>query len=349
MCPKFSAIIVASPFSVTSRNGEKKVPPALLTSTSMPPNLLTTPSTNTSRASASRTSNRAETRGVRRPGLPGRRWRRCAPNRVHSSAVARPIPRAAPVTTTILSVSRIDDGSTCSTLSAREEEAMMTTEPRIPLPEPGELRADAEQLVAAIAPPGPGAGEDDGGARLPARSPVAVPRLGGRARAQRRAVEPRPRAARAQRRVELQVRVRVGRARRVRASRRAHRGRDHRRRGADRRVRLEPTRNSRSSTPPTSSTSTATSRTRPGPTSRSTTTSPRWSRSSSSSASTRCSRWSPTPRASERISQAPPSASAGVQNEWLLARERRLPFPVARVIGTTTPGSLTSAASSASS
>ena len=30
----------------------------------------------------------------------------------------------------------------------------MTTEPRIPLPEPGELRADAEQLVAAIAPPG---------------------------------------------------------------------------------------------------------------------------------------------------------------------------------------------------
>ena len=30
----------------------------------------------------------------------------------------------------------------------------MTTEPRIPVPEPGELRADAEQLVAAIAPPG---------------------------------------------------------------------------------------------------------------------------------------------------------------------------------------------------
>ena len=30
----------------------------------------------------------------------------------------------------------------------------MATEPRIPLPEPGELRADAEQLVAAIAPPG---------------------------------------------------------------------------------------------------------------------------------------------------------------------------------------------------
>src|SRR3954454_19816273 len=30
----------------------------------------------------------------------------------------------------------------------------MTTEPRIPLPEAGELRADAEQLVAAIASPG---------------------------------------------------------------------------------------------------------------------------------------------------------------------------------------------------
>src|SRR6476646_7860313 len=30
----------------------------------------------------------------------------------------------------------------------------MTSEPRIPLPETGELRADAEQLVAAIAPPG---------------------------------------------------------------------------------------------------------------------------------------------------------------------------------------------------
>jgi 4-carboxymuconolactone decarboxylase len=30
----------------------------------------------------------------------------------------------------------------------------MTTEARIPLPVPGELRADAEQLVAAIAPPG---------------------------------------------------------------------------------------------------------------------------------------------------------------------------------------------------
>jgi alkylhydroperoxidase family enzyme len=30
----------------------------------------------------------------------------------------------------------------------------MTAEPRIPLPEPGELRADAEELVAAIAPPG---------------------------------------------------------------------------------------------------------------------------------------------------------------------------------------------------
>jgi 4-carboxymuconolactone decarboxylase len=30
----------------------------------------------------------------------------------------------------------------------------MTKEPRIPLPEPGELRSDAEQLVAAIARPG---------------------------------------------------------------------------------------------------------------------------------------------------------------------------------------------------
>ena len=30
----------------------------------------------------------------------------------------------------------------------------MTSEPRIPLPQPGELRADAEQLVAAIAQPG---------------------------------------------------------------------------------------------------------------------------------------------------------------------------------------------------
>lgn len=30
----------------------------------------------------------------------------------------------------------------------------MTTGKRIPMPEPGELRADAEQLVAAIAPPG---------------------------------------------------------------------------------------------------------------------------------------------------------------------------------------------------
>src|SRR4249920_270770 len=31
---------------------------------------------------------------------------------------------------------------------------MMTTEPRIPLPLPGVLREDAEQLVAAIAQPG---------------------------------------------------------------------------------------------------------------------------------------------------------------------------------------------------
>ena len=46
---------------------------------------------------------------------------------------------------------------------------------------------------------------------------------------------------------------------------------------------------------------------------------------------------------------APPFASTGLQHVCVLALDRRLPLPVAIVIGTTTPGSAASAAWSASS
>ena len=56
---------------------------------------------------------------------------------------------------------------------------------RITLPEPAELRDDVRDAAAAHRAAGPGAGGDDADPGPPARPPRAVPRLGGRPRAQR--------------------------------------------------------------------------------------------------------------------------------------------------------------------
>ncbi len=121
---KFSSTNVSSPLALSSRNGAKNVPPALLTSVSTRPHSATTSPTHEVTASRSRTSRVRASAGRPVAATAAAVSSRAssflshiatvAPKRASSSALARPMPWPTPVTSATRSVSRIDDGS-CGT------------------------------------------------------------------------------------------------------------------------------------------------------------------------------------------------------------------------------------------
>ena len=117
---KFSRIRVCSPLGEVSSKRARKVPPALLTSTSIGPRSSCVRCMKAATASSSRASSTPDTQ--RRPSASTcwttsgssvgslSKTATSAPKRAMASAVAAPMPRAAPVTTATRSVSRMLSG-----------------------------------------------------------------------------------------------------------------------------------------------------------------------------------------------------------------------------------------------